>query len=148
MHVWRNCQVLPEQTNDSSCLPKSHVSFDVYVFNCEQYFLDFDPDYLTVTGSARVYCNELWRTELTEMICHAWCCCQTKTLTVALDSGWRCSCLPHIYLLPVLSGLPQQDELHPHILHVLQDLQNTSIKLYWNYKRCNHFSPTMHPLGI
>jgi hypothetical protein len=56
MQVWRNCQILCEETSDSSaflnimCLLK-------YVLNCEQHFSFFDPDYPTTGLTSRVYCS-------------------------------------------------------------------------------------------
>jgi hypothetical protein len=57
MQVWRNCQVLSEQTSDFSAF-RNAMSLK-YVLICKEHFSYFDPDYptpgLTVTGLSRVH---------------------------------------------------------------------------------------------
>jgi hypothetical protein len=48
MQVCRNCQVLSEQTRDSSAFTSAmSLLKHVIVFNCEQHFSYFDSDYAT-----------------------------------------------------------------------------------------------------
>jgi hypothetical protein len=46
MQVWRNCQALSEQTDDSSVF-LNPTCFLKYVLKCEQISSYFDPDYPT-----------------------------------------------------------------------------------------------------